>query len=111
MEEIKPIYVQLSPGEKLLLKELSLGLNFYFKDIIFEDNVIIGFINNLEVEKQRPRKTSRIKLPSDISESLSYMRSYLLENFSFNPTNQEIYWLICKYLLVKFPGFRDYPPN
>ncbi len=104
-------YVQLSPRENLLLKELSSGLNLFCKDIVFEDKVVIGFIGDLAMEKTRPRKTSRIKIPSDLSELLTYLRSYLNQNFSFHPTDQEIYWLICRYLLVKFPGFRDYPPN
>jgi len=48
-----------------------------------------------------------VHINDDVSMSLSHLRGYLSDNFSFNPTKQELYWLICRYLFSKFPGFRD----
>jgi len=69
------------------------------------------FIAEIEIEKKKVRTCSRISPDMDISESLTRLKSYLVDNFSFNPTNQEIFWLTCRYLFSKFPGFRGYSSN
>ncbi len=107
MNEQSHVYIDLNPQEKALLKANLSGLDVLFKAVTFENDIISAFISEIELEKQKSRKTSRVLIDKDISMSVSRLRIYLSDNFSFNPTKQEIYWLICRYLFSKYPGFRD----
>lgn len=107
----KVVYSRLSPDEKIMIRELSGGFSVFFQAIAYEEDIIQGFIEDLQKEKKRPRKPYRFYTKDNIKDSILMLRSYLNDNFSFNPTDQEIYWLTCRYLFSKFPGFRGTPPN
>jgi len=108
MNPVKPIFVHLEPHEKLMLKDNSNGLSVFLKALTFEKDIISSFISELDAEKQKERTCTRIRIDEDVLTSLSRLRSYLSDNFAFNPTTQELYWLTCRYLSSKFPGYRDF---
>ncbi|MBU2645520.1 hypothetical protein KKI24_12505 [bacterium] len=111
MNTDKYTFVDLTPAEKNLLRANSDGISVFMKALPFEQNLICAFIADLKEEKIVARKTARIRIDEETKASTSSLRNYLLDNFSFNATTQEIYWLVCRYLFSKYPGFRGHFAN
>lgn len=111
MNTAKYAFVDLTPLEKKLLRANCEGISVFMKALPFEQDLISAFIADLGRERIISRKTARIRIDEEVSASASSLRSYLKDNFSFNATTQELYWLVCRYLFSKYPGFRGHFAN
>lgn len=104
---ISQTYVNLDQVEKKVITFNANGLDVSFQALAFEHDLIVDFISEIDDERQKSRKTTRIISDCNIEFSVSFLSSYLSDNYSYSPTKQEVFWLLSRYLLSKFPGFRS----
>lgn len=99
-------FVQLTEREKSIISLNAKCLTVFASALLFEFDLIEEFLSGIDSRKKVPRKCARIPRDVRAAEPFSALRDHIDRNFGYLITKQEIYWLICDYLMTRCPNFR-----